>query len=160
RLGKAAEGRRSYARRQVPGYEPEGKTSRGRVRERATRGRRSKISEVQNQISVRFLLAEVRISLASGHLSEPVGELPPPVAYMPRSWQPLKVLIVAEQALTSLVRCACLSLIRAKSCRDQIPKRPVMQSRGITLSFYREMADSSRELIGPDVSAAIVFESY
>src|SRR5215813_9911175 len=124
RLGKAAEGRRSYARRQVPGYEPEGKTSRGRVRERATRGRRSKISEVQNQISVRFLLAEVRISLASGHLSERVGELPPRVAYMPRSWQPLKVLIVAEQALTSLVRCACLSLIRAKSLPGSNPQAP------------------------------------
>src|SRR5262245_13282468 len=35
-----------------------------------------------------------------------------------------------------------------------------MQSRGITLSFHREMADSSRELVGPDVSAAVSFESY
>src|SRR5215471_13732139 len=35
-----------------------------------------------------------------------------------------------------------------------------MQSRGITLSFHREMADSSRELVGPDVSAAVIFESY
>jgi hypothetical protein len=30
-VGKAAEGRRSYAGGQVPGYEPEGKTSRGCV---------------------------------------------------------------------------------------------------------------------------------
>jgi hypothetical protein len=35
-----------------------------------------------------------------------------------------------------------------------------MQSHGITLSFHREMANSSRELVGPDVSAAVTFESY
>jgi hypothetical protein len=35
-----------------------------------------------------------------------------------------------------------------------------MQSHGITLSFHREMADMSRELVGPDVSAAVTFESY
>src|SRR6516165_5291894 len=61
-IWKAAEERRSYAGGQVPGCEPQGETSWGRVRERATRGRRSKISEVQNQISVRLLLAEVRIT--------------------------------------------------------------------------------------------------
>ena len=36
-FGKAAEGRRSHARGQVPGYEPQGKTSWGRVCEHATR---------------------------------------------------------------------------------------------------------------------------
>jgi hypothetical protein len=30
-------------------------------------------------------------------------------------------------------------------CRDQLPKRPVMQSHGITLSFHREMADSQEK---------------
>ncbi len=45
-------------------------------------------------------------------------------------------------------------------CRDQPHKCPVMQSHGITLSFHREMANSSRELVGPDVSAAVTFESY
>jgi hypothetical protein len=35
-----------------------------------------------------------------------------------------------------------------------------MQSPGIALSFHREMANSSRELVGPDVSAAVTFESY
>src|SRR6266498_2595650 len=35
-----------------------------------------------------------------------------------------------------------------------------MQSHGITFSFHREMADSSRELVGPDVTAAGSFESY
>src|SRR6266511_654862 len=35
-----------------------------------------------------------------------------------------------------------------------------MQSHGITLSSHREMADSSRELAGPDVTDAVNFESY
>src|SRR5262249_11590482 len=45
-------------------------------------------------------------------------------------------------------------------CRDQLHKCPVMQSHGITLSFHREMADSSRELVGPDITAAVSLESY
>src|SRR5499427_1882284 len=45
-------------------------------------------------------------------------------------------------------------------CRDQLPKRPVMQSHGITLSFHREMADSARKLIRLDGSAAVALESY
>src|SRR5262249_23540154 len=44
-------------------------------------------------------------------------------------------------------------------CRDQLHKCPVMQSHGITLSF-REMTDSSRELVGPDITAAVSLESY
>src|SRR5215467_6778511 len=35
-----------------------------------------------------------------------------------------------------------------------------MQSHGIALSFHREMADSSREFVGPDGSAAVTLESY
>src|SRR5262245_17993975 len=35
-----------------------------------------------------------------------------------------------------------------------------MQSHGITLSFHREMADSSRELVGSDFTAAVSLESY
>src|SRR2546429_4232529 len=35
-----------------------------------------------------------------------------------------------------------------------------MQAHGITLSFHREMADSPRELIGPDTSAAVTLERY
>jgi hypothetical protein len=35
-----------------------------------------------------------------------------------------------------------------------------MQSHGITLSFHREMADSSRELVGPDITAAATLERY
>ena len=40
---------------------------------------------------------------ALGHPWERVGELPPGVAYMPKPWQPLNVLIAAEQALASRV---------------------------------------------------------
>src|SRR5262245_7919010 len=35
-----------------------------------------------------------------------------------------------------------------------------MQSHGITLSFHREMADSSRKLVGSDITAAVSLESY
>ena len=56
--------------------------------------------------------------------------------------------------------CACFSLIAPSRCRDQLPKRSVMQSPGITLSFHREMANSSRELVGSDISAAGGLESY
>jgi hypothetical protein len=45
-------------------------------------------------------------------------------------------------------------------CRDQPRKSPVVQSHGITLSFHREMADASRELVGSDITAAVRFESY
>jgi hypothetical protein len=35
-----------------------------------------------------------------------------------------------------------------------------MQPHGITFSFHREMADSSRELVGPDIVAAAILERY
>jgi len=38
------------------------------------------------------------IILTSGHALERIRELPPGVAYMPKPWQPLNVLIAAEQA--------------------------------------------------------------
>ena len=57
-------------------------------------------------------------------------------------------------------RWFCLAYFAPNRCRDQLPKRPVVQSHGITLSFHREMADASRELVGPDVTAAVSFESY
>ena len=37
------------------------------------------------------------IILTSGHPLERIRELPPGVAYMPKPWQPLNVLIAAEQ---------------------------------------------------------------
>jgi len=37
--------------------------------------------------------------LTSGHPLERIRELPPGVAYVPKPWQPLNVLIAAEQAL-------------------------------------------------------------
>jgi DNA-binding NtrC family response regulator len=39
------------------------------------------------------------VILTSGYPLEHIRELPPGVAYMPKPWQPLNVLIVAEQAL-------------------------------------------------------------
>src|SRR4051794_33864342 len=57
-------------------------------------------------------------------------------------------------------RWFCLAYFAPNRCRDQPQKRPVVQSHGITLSFHREMADASRELVGPDVTAAVSFESY
>jgi hypothetical protein len=39
--------------------------------------------------------------LTSGYPLERIRELPPGVAYMPKPWQPLNVLIAAEQALAS-----------------------------------------------------------
>jgi hypothetical protein len=41
--------------------------------------------------------------LTSGHPRERVGVLRAGVAYMPKPWQPLNVLIAAEQALASRV---------------------------------------------------------
>jgi CheY-like chemotaxis protein len=41
------------------------------------------------------------VILTSGHPREHVGKLPPGVAYLPKPWQPLNVLIAAEQALAS-----------------------------------------------------------
>ncbi len=38
------------------------------------------------------------IILTSGHPLERIRDLPPGVAYMPKPWQPLNVLIAAEQA--------------------------------------------------------------
>jgi DNA-binding NtrC family response regulator len=38
------------------------------------------------------------VILTSGHSRESVGKLPPGVSYMPKPWQPLNLLIAAEQA--------------------------------------------------------------
>jgi hypothetical protein len=54
---------------------------------------------------------------------------------------------------TSLVLFSLL--LAPNRCRDQPQKRPVVQLHGITLSFHREMADASRKLVGPDVTAAV-----
>jgi DNA-binding NtrC family response regulator len=41
------------------------------------------------------------VVLTSGHPCERAGDLPPGVGYMPKPWQPLNVLIAAEEALAS-----------------------------------------------------------
>jgi DNA-binding NtrC family response regulator len=41
------------------------------------------------------------VILTSGHPIARIRELPPGVAYLPKPWQPLNILVVAEQALAS-----------------------------------------------------------
>jgi DNA-binding NtrC family response regulator len=55
--------------------------------------------DLAREVKMRWPLLPV--ILTSGHPRERVGELPPGVAYMPKPWQPLNVLIAAEQALAS-----------------------------------------------------------
>jgi DNA-binding NtrC family response regulator len=55
--------------------------------------------DLAREVKMRWPLLPV--ILTSGHPHERVGELPPGVAYMPKPWQPLNVLIAAEQALAS-----------------------------------------------------------
>jgi CheY-like chemotaxis protein len=52
--------------------------------------------DLAREVKMRWPLLPV--ILTSGHPRERVGELPPSVAYMPKPWQPLNVLIAAEQA--------------------------------------------------------------
>jgi DNA-binding NtrC family response regulator len=46
------------------------------------------------------------VVLTSGQPRECIRELPPGVRYIPKPWQPLNVLIAAEQALASAMRVA------------------------------------------------------
>jgi DNA-binding NtrC family response regulator len=55
--------------------------------------------DLASEVKMRWPLLPV--ILTSGHPRERVGELPPGVAYMPKPWQPLNILIAAEQALAS-----------------------------------------------------------
>src|SRR5258708_938672 len=55
--------------------------------------------DLAREVKMRWPLLPV--ILTSGHPRESVGKLPPGVAYMPKPWQPLNVLIAAEQALAS-----------------------------------------------------------
>ena len=48
---------------------------------------------------VKLRWPQLPIVLTSGHPREHVRELPPGVAYLPKPWQPLNVLVIAEQAL-------------------------------------------------------------
>jgi DNA-binding NtrC family response regulator len=55
--------------------------------------------DLAHEVKVRWPLLPV--VLTSGHPIERIRELPPGVAYMPKPWQPLNILVVAEQALAS-----------------------------------------------------------
>ena len=76
----------------------------------------------------------VPVILASGHARERVGELRPGAVYMPKSWQPLNVLIAAERPWHLGWDAPALDHSRQAIA-------------GITLSFHRETANSSREFV-------------
>ena len=59
--------------------------------------------DLAHEVKVRWPLLPV--VLTSGHPLERIRELPPGVAYMPKPWQPLNVLVAAEQALASARGC-------------------------------------------------------
>ena len=59
--------------------------------------------DLAHEVKVRWPL--LAVVLASGHPLERIRELPPGVAYMPKPWQPLNVLVAAEQALASARGC-------------------------------------------------------
>src|SRR5438034_9320860 len=58
--------------------------------------------DLAREVKMRWPLLPV--ILTSGHPHERVGQLPPGVGYMPKPWQPLNVLIAAEQAFASARR--------------------------------------------------------
>jgi CheY-like chemotaxis protein len=58
--------------------------------------------DLAREVKMRWPLLPV--ILTSGHSRERVGGLPAGVGYMPKPWQPLNVLIAAEQALASARR--------------------------------------------------------
>ena len=58
--------------------------------------------DLAREVRMRWPLLPV--ILTSGHPREHFGELPAGVGYMPKPWQPLNVLIAAEQALASAPR--------------------------------------------------------
>src|SRR5437016_12273939 len=58
--------------------------------------------DLAREVKMRWPLLPV--ILTSGHPCERVGGLPAGVGYMPKPWQPLNVLIAAEQALASARR--------------------------------------------------------
>ncbi len=55
--------------------------------------------DLAREVKVRWPLLPV--VLTSGHPIERMRELPPGVSYMPKPWQPLNILMAAEQALPS-----------------------------------------------------------
>jgi DNA-binding NtrC family response regulator len=54
--------------------------------------------DLAREVKMRWPL--LTVVLTSGHPRERFGELPPGVVYMPKPWQPLNVIMIAEQALS------------------------------------------------------------
>ena len=59
-------------------------------------------TDLAREVKMRWPLLPV--ILTSGNPWERIRELPPGVAYMPKPWQPLNVLVAAEQAFASLTK--------------------------------------------------------
>jgi DNA-binding NtrC family response regulator len=74
--------------------------------------------DLAREVKMRWPLLPV--ILTSGHPRERVGELPPGVAYMPKPWQPLNVLIAAEQAV-SISGDVRLRDIRSNRAKESLP---------------------------------------
>jgi DNA-binding NtrC family response regulator len=55
--------------------------------------------DLAREVKMRWPL--LTVVLTSGYPRERFGELPPGIVYMPKPWQPLNVLMIAEQALSS-----------------------------------------------------------
>jgi DNA-binding NtrC family response regulator len=55
--------------------------------------------DLAREVKMRWPL--LTVVLTSGHPRERFGDLPPGVVYMPKPWQPLNVIMIAEQALSA-----------------------------------------------------------
>jgi DNA-binding NtrC family response regulator len=76
------------------------------------------VFDLAREVKMRWPLLPV--ILTSGHPRERVGKLPPGVAYMPKPWQPLNVLIAAEQAV-SISGDVRLRDIRSNRAKESLP---------------------------------------
>src|SRR5215510_6116467 len=73
------------------------------------------------------------VVLTSGHPLERIRELPPGVAYMPKPWQPLNVLVAAEQALASSRVWLLIVLQRSLATRWPAVRHPLNLDPAVTL---------------------------
>jgi len=82
------------------------------------------------------------IILTSGHPLERIRELPPGVAYMPKPWQPLNVLIAAEQASAS-TSCGHGRLTRSSGARRRDGRHGLADQ-----AFYRRLRTNQDTRVG------------
>jgi CheY-like chemotaxis protein len=86
--------------------------------------------DLAREVKVRW--PQLSVVLTSGHPRDRVGRLPPGVGYMSKPWQPLDVLIAAEQALTEPIHAlqqsglSITSSARASTVGGVLPARVVL----------------------------------